>query len=129
MIDKTQLGVGKANSNYNTAANPVKTINSLQLSFKAVFDEQLKNESKQLQLSKHAKDRIAQRGIEIDQNLMSSLNSAADIARSKGAKDIVIIGKDAAFVVNIPNGVIVTAVSSNELKDNIFTNIDSAVLI
>ncbi len=129
MIDKTQIGIGKTAANVNTAANPVKTINSQQLSFKAVLDQQLKNESQQLQLSKHAKDRIAQRGIEVDQNVMSSLNNAADLARSKGARDIVMIGKDAAFVVNIPNGVIVTAVSSDELKNNIFTNIDSAVLI
>lgn len=129
MIDKTQLGIGKANRNLNTAASPVKTISSQQLSFKAVLDEQLKNETNQLQMSKHAKDRIAQRGIDVDQDLMSSLNYAADIARSKGARDIVMIGKDAAFVVNIPNSVIVTAVSSDELKDNIFTNIDSAVLI
>lgn len=129
MIDRTQFGVGSANRNFNTAANSVKTISSQQLSFKAVLDEQLKNESKQLQLSKHAKDRIAERGIDVNQNLMSSLNDAADVARSKGAKDIVMIGKDAAFIVNIPNGVIVTAVSSDELKNNIFTNIDSAVLI
>lgn len=130
MIDKTQIGIGSNNSNLNTAVNPVKTINSQEISFKAVFDQQLRNESKQqLQLSKHAKDRIAQRGISIDQDMMSSLNNAADIARSKGSRDIVMIGKDAAFVVNIPNGVIVTAVSSDEMKDNIFTNIDSAVLI
>jgi len=129
LIDRTQFGVGSANRNFNTAANSVKTISSQQLSFKAVLDEQLKNESKQLQLSKHAKDRIAERGIDVNQNLMSSLNDAADVARSKGAKDIVMIGKDAAFIVNIPNGVIVTAVSSDELKNNIFTNIDSAVLI
>lgn len=129
MIDKTQFGVGNANCNLNTTASPVKTLNSQQLKFKAVFDEQLKNDSSQLQISKHAKDRITQRGIDVDNALMSSLNHAADIAKSKGARDIVMIGREAAFIVNIPNRVIVTAVSSDELKNNIFTNIDSAVLI
>lgn len=129
MIDKTQLSIGNSNRNLKTATSPVSTISSQQLKFKAVLDEQLKNECKELQMSKHARDRIAQRGIDVDQNVMNSLNYAADIARSKGARDIVMIGKDAAFVVNIPNSVIVTAVSSDELKDNIFTNIDSAVLI
>ena len=61
--------------------------------------------------------------------LMEDMNAAIGKARLKGAKDVVMIGKDAAFIVNVPNNVVVTAISSEEMKDNIFTNIDSAVIL
>lgn len=129
MTGKTQLGVDNVNYSSIISAAPVKTFSSNDLSFRAVLDKQLlENKKFELQISKHAKERIAQRGIDINKEI-SSLNNAADIARKKGARDVVMIGKDAAFIVNIPNNVIVTAVSSSEMKDNVFTNIDSAVLI
>ncbi len=86
-------------------------------------------ESKELHFSKHSKERIAQRGIEMTDTLLTRLNTAANSARQKGAKDVVVIGPDAAFIVNIPNNVVVTAINGNELKSNVFTNIDSAVLL
>lgn len=61
--------------------------------------------------------------------LIDKLNTAADNARDKGAKDVVMIGSDAAFVVNIPNNIVITAMNGNEMKNSIFTNIDSAVLL
>ena len=48
---------------------------------------------------------------------------------SKGARDVVIIGKDGAFIVNVPHNLVVTTMNGTEMKDNIFTNIDSAVLL
>ena len=63
------------------------------------------------------------------EELMADMNAAAGKARMKGAKDVVMIGKDAAFIVNVPNNMVVTAMSSEEMKENIFTNIDSAVLL
>lgn len=82
-----------------------------------------------MQFSKHSKERIQQRGINVTDSLIEQLNTAADSARLKGAKDVVMIGRDAAFIVNIPNNVVVTAINGNEMKNNIFTNIDSAVLL
>ena len=97
-------------------------------SFKAILENRL-NEEKTLQFSKHSKERISQRGIEVTDELMSRLNSAAESARTKGAKDVVMIGREAAFIVNIPNNIVVTAMNENEMKNNIFTNIDSAVML
>ena len=42
---------------------------------------------------------------------------------------MLIIGKDGAFIVNVPHNLIVTTMNGNEMKENIFTNIDSAVLL
>ena len=61
--------------------------------------------------------------------LMSDLNQAIQKAREKGAKDVVVIGEKGAFIVNVPNNVVVTTMSGTEMKENIFTNIDSAVLM
>ncbi len=96
------------------------------------FDTLLQQEiekSNTLQFSKHSKERIEQRGISLTEQLMTDLNAAVGKARLKGARDVVMIGKDAAFIVNVPNNVVVTAMNGEEMKENIFTNIDSAVLL
>lgn len=82
-----------------------------------------------VQFSKHAEMRIQQRGIEVSPDMMTSLNQAVEKARAKGAKDTVVIGAQGAFIVNVPNNVVVTTMTEQEMKNNIFTNIDSAVLM
>lgn len=96
------------------------------------FEEILKNqirENKELKFSKHAQERVAQRGIEVTPTLISDLEKAVDKARDKGAKDVAVIGQNEAFIVNVPNNVVVTAMSYLELKNSVFTNIDSAVIL
>lgn len=82
-----------------------------------------------VQFSKHAENRIKQRGINMSEDVMADLNLAVEKARAKGAKDTVIIGSEGAFIVNVPNNIVVTTISEQEMKNNIFTNIDSAVLM
>ncbi|MBF0980758.1 MAG: flagellar biosynthesis protein [Clostridiales bacterium] len=82
-----------------------------------------------LQFSKHAKERVAQRGIELTPKLMTDLNNAVDKASKKGAKDIVVFDMLNAFIVNVPNKTVVTTMSGNEMRDNVFTNIDAAVIL
>ena len=79
--------------------------------------------------SKHAAQRVQERGIQMTDHLMQDLNHAISKARDKGAKDVVVIGQSGAFIVNVPNNVVVTTMSETEMKENIFTNIDSAVLM
>lgn len=96
------------------------------------FEEILKNqirENKELKFSKHAQERVAQRGIDVTPTLISDLEKAVDKARDKGAKDVAVIGQNEAFIVNVPNNVVVTAMSYLELKNSVFTNIDSAVIL
>ena len=96
--------------------------------FDAVLQQELQKVD-ELQFSKHSQERIRQRGISLTEELMADMNAAAGKARLKGAKDVVMIGKEAAFIVNVPNNMVVTAMSGEEMKENIFTNIDSAVLL
>ena len=86
-------------------------------------------ERQNVQFSKHAVQRVQERGIEMTDNLLNGLNHAIEKAREKGAKDVVVIGEKGAFIVNVPNNVVVTTMSGAEMKENIFTNIDSAVLM
>ena len=65
----------------------------------------------------------------MDAGLLESLNRAVDTARQKGSKDTVILQGRDAYIVNVPNNIVVTMVPYQEMKENIFTNIDSVVLI
>ena len=82
-----------------------------------------------LNFSKHAATRSIERGITTDGQFKNVLEHAVDEARKKGAKDLAVIGSQAVFVVNVPNNVVVTVMSREDMKDRLFTNIDSAVLI
>ncbi|PPK78718.1 flagellar operon protein [Lacrimispora xylanisolvens] len=96
-------------------------------SFSDVLNSRIGEEK--LHFSKHAAERVNQRGIEVTPSFLDDLQSAVEKARLKGAKDVVIISERGAFIVNVPNNTVVTTMSGNEMKENIFTNIDSAVLL
>lgn len=114
-------------------------VQTLQLSHAAVqqkadgsFAKLMKSEldkTEGVRFSKHAAQRVQERGIEVSDSLMTDLNQAVEKAKSKGARDVVIIGKDGAFIVNVPHNLVVTTMNGAEMKENIFTNIDSAVIL
>lgn len=99
-----------------------------QVQFGDILQQKI-GERRDVQFSKHAVQRVQERGIEMTDNLLNDLNHAIQKAREKGAKDVVVIGEKGAFIVNVPNNVVVTTMSGAEMKENIFTNIDSAVLM
>ena len=82
-----------------------------------------------LNFSKHAAKRMNERGIAVDSQLMNDLEHAVEGARKKGAKDVAIIGPQGIFIVNVPNNTVVTTMSQSDMKERVFTNIDSAVLM
>lgn len=96
-------------------------------SFSKILNEKLEN--KEVRFSKHAMERAAERGIPIENSLVRDISSAVDKARAKGIKDVVVIGKQGAFVVNVTNSTVITSMDTMEMKNNIFTNIDGAVMI
>ena len=96
---------------------------------KAQLEKNAAAQRTELQFSKHARERVEQRGIQLTESLLSNLTDAVERARIKGARDIVVIDDIQAFIVNVPSNTVVTAVSEPEMKDNVFTNIDSAVII
>lgn len=82
-----------------------------------------------LNFSKHAAKRLEERGIDMDSRLMNDLENAVEGARKKGARELAVIGAKGVFIVNVPNNVVVTTMSQEDMKQRVFTNIDSAVLM
>lgn len=82
-----------------------------------------------LKFSQHAEMRLQQRGIRFQPEQLSKIESAVDKAAAKGAKDSLILVQDTALIVNVKNRTVITALDGASMKDNVFTQIDSAVII
>lgn len=94
-------------------------------SFKEVFDKEVTK----LKFSAHAQTRLTSREIPLTPTDIGKLETAVEKASAKGAKESLIMLDDMAFIVSVPNRTVITAVSAAQLKENVFTNIDSAVIV
>ncbi len=86
-------------------------------------------EIKELKFSKHAANRLVDRNISLSDEQMKRLNDATVKASEKGIKDSLVLMDSLAFVVNVPNNTVITALDKSETDLNVFTNIDGAVII
>ena len=100
----------------------------------AAFAQTLRQEldranGRQVAFSKHAMERAEERGIEVTPNLLNRLTDSVERAEAKGATNILALDQSLAFIINVPNGRVITTMSQDEMKENIFTNIDGAVIL
>ena len=120
-----------------TAAPKKNTLNNLptgENSFASILNKVTENadnnsSTEGLKFSKHAANRLNDRNIELTSEQMDRLNQGTVQAREKGIKDSLILIDQLAFIVNVPNHTVVTAMDQTETKNNIFTNIDGAVIV
>jgi flagellar operon protein len=99
------------------------------LSFQEVLSRTTEqNQVTELKFSKHAAGRLIDRNIELSETQMERLQEGARNAGQKGIKDSLVIVDELAFIVNVPNKTVVTALDQTEARGNIFTNIDGAVI-
>jgi flagellar operon protein len=91
--------------------------------FNSIFQEELEK----VKFSNHALKRLESRNIHLDDIELNKIESAVNRAELKGAKDSLVMMRDKAFIVNIPNRTVITAMQVGEEQDNVFTNIDSVV--
>jgi flagellar operon protein len=84
--------------------------------------------SQPLQFSRHALARVQRRGIELDRATLGRLSEGVGRAAGKGSRDSLVLVDNTAFVVSVSNRTVITAVGSEHMKDQVFTNIDSAVI-
>lgn len=82
-----------------------------------------------IKFSGHAQTRLASRQITLSDSDVARLGQAMTKAATKGAKDSLVLMDKTAFVVSVANRTVITAVASDALKENIFTNIDSAMIL
>ncbi len=92
------------------------------------FSGLLRSNMEEIRFSAHASARIRSREIEMSPEVIGKLRGAVDRAAAKGSKDALVLLRKSAFIVNIPNRTVVTAIDGESMKENIFTNIDSAVV-
>lgn len=83
----------------------------------------------ELKFSKHAAGRLTQRNISLTEGQLERLNDGARKAGQKGIKDSLVIVDELAFIVNVPSSTVVTAMDSTETIENVFTNINGAVIM
>lgn len=101
------------------------------LSFKEVLWKKSISDAEEpeLKFSKHAALRLADRNIELTNEQFARLEDGTRKAGKKGIRDSLVIVDQLAFIVNVPNRTVVTAMDSTETSDNVFTNINGAVIM
>lgn len=105
-----------------------RATNREHISFDEVLSRKL-DPTAPLRFSKHAEQRIKDRQMNLTPAEIAKLADAVSRAQAKGVKSSLILMHDKAFIVSINNNTIVTAIDNEHLKDNVFTNIDGAVIV
>lgn len=91
------------------------------------FDAIFKEELEKIKFSNHAMKRLESRNIQLSETELGKIQDAVSKAESKGSKDSLIMMDKTAFIVNIPNKTVVTAIEVANSNESVFTNIDSVV--
>ena len=138
MDDQRFMSIGQVQDQYLNPNTPKagKDQNSLpagENSFAQVLNKvkvasDINNSEDTVKFSKHALNRLSMRNIELTGEQMERLNHGKIEAGEKGIKDSLILVDQLAFIVNVPSSTVVTAMDQTENKNNVFTNIDGAVI-
>lgn len=135
-LDSTIKGTGFP----TTSINPSKSNITTGPSFKETLDKsatvdlkKIVNDAglveKGIKFSNHAIERMQSRGISFKADDMTKLNEAVDRAANKGSRDSLILMNDSALIVSVKNRTVVTVMDQAALKENVFTNIDSTIVM
>lgn len=113
-------------TNKSSLTKPSTSPSTSGISFNEILEKQLNGEVK---FSQHAIQRLQSRNIKLDQAAMDKLNGAVDKAAQKGAKESLILMNNLALVVSVKNRTVITAMDESSMRESVFTNIDSAVIV
>ena len=94
--------------------------------FEDILNE-VKNKNQGFIVSKHAAQRLNE--INFTEDDMNEIEKGFKIAKDKNSKNTVMIYKDVALIASIENKTLITAIEKDRAKDNIFTNVDSVVIL
>lgn len=110
--------------------NPkINSGNQSNVSFQEIL-KQTKDASStsELKFSKHAAMRMEDRNIKLSDEQNERLESGVTKASEKGINESLVMVDSLAFIVNVPNRTVVTAMDQEESNHQVFTNIDGAVI-
>lgn len=129
--NNTYLSIEQMKESYLTETNnkkPVTVKNADGYSFREILELKNVSDKGEIVFSKHAKNRLDERNIDLTKDQLSRLKQGTDKALQKGIQESLVLVDNLAFIVNIKNRTVVTAMDQMESKENIFTNIDGAVI-
>lgn len=115
----------------NKSVNWQKISNEQNTSFQKILEETTeKNPSvTEVTFSKHANDRLESRNISLDDEQLNRLSRGVMQAKEKNINESLVMMDDIAFIVNIKNSTVITAMDQKTNDNNVFTNIDGAVIV
>lgn len=111
-----------------TNQKPVKANNFTQTPFSLQLQNAIKAKNG-LTISKHATERLEQRGISISQERWNRIEEKVSQAKAKGVSDSLVLLKDAALIVSAKNNTVITAMGRQEAAEQIFTNINGTIVM
>lgn len=126
------LSIEQLTDRYLNNKKPVKENENAGLSFRDILQQKRlfgTAQTGELKFSKHASERLLSRSIELSDDQLKRLNDGAVKAGQKGIRDSLVIVDELAFIVNVPNQTVVTAMDSTQTNENVFTNINGAVIM
>lgn len=127
-IDNTFFRNLEAVGKVSAENKPVRTQNKDSAGIR--FDAVLKEAENRISFSKHALKRLDERGIEITENQLDKLNSAIEMAQSKGIKDSLVLMDGKAFIINVPTNTVITVLDGdNDSEPKVFSNLNGAVIL
>ena len=91
------------------------------------FDEVLR-QAQDVRFSNHAQKRLQRRNISLTEEGIHRLSAAVDKVEKRGGRDSLVLMDDLAFIVNVKDRLVVTALDANNRGEGVFTQIDSVVL-
>lgn len=129
---RNQISVTTGNPVGTNIQNPAVQDAVQESSFAAALQEKLaeKQQTGGVEFSRHAIQRLEQRSIDLASgDTLERLNRGVEIAADKGSNETLVLVDQTAFVVSVKNNKVITTLSNEDLRGNIFTNIDSTVII
>ena len=123
VINGRAHAVGNFTSIENRVSTNVKTTTT---NFNDILNK-LQNKDRGYVLSKHAAERLKE--INFNDEDMKAIGEGFNMAEDKGSKNSVMIYKNVALIASIENRTLITAVEKERAESNVFTNVDSVVIL
>ncbi|WP_438317612.1 TIGR02530 family flagellar biosynthesis protein [Sporosarcina sp. FA9] len=106
---------------------PIQSVQSPKQSFLEHLNKA--KEPAELKISKHASDRLKERGIQISESEWAHIADKVNEAKTKGIKESLVLMDQAALIISARNSTVITAMDRMEAKDQLFTNIDGTIVL
>lgn len=117
-VGNFEIPIGK-NNNVNKSSD--------EKSFQSILDEVVSKSEQDYTVSKHAAERL--NDLKFTDEDMMAIGKGFEMAENKGSKNSLMLYKDVALIASIENKTLITAVDKERSKDNVYTNIDSVVIL